>query len=78
MHTIVNRILDGGERCDNTLYVCEGQPAGNAEGGLTAGLVTLPSCMGTLKSTRMRTRLPLRSRSVMESLLERDMVGDGG
>src|SRR5215208_4965799 len=23
--------------------------------------VTLPSCMGTLKSTRIRTRLPLRS-----------------
>src|SRR5215217_5443967 len=23
--------------------------------------VTLPSCIGTLKSTRMRTRLPLRS-----------------
>jgi hypothetical protein len=27
-----------------------------------------------LKSTRMRTRLPLRSRSVIASLLERDMV----
>src|SRR5690349_12791332 len=25
--------------------------------------VTLPSCIGTLKSTRMRTRLPLRSMS---------------
>lgn len=36
--------------------------------------MTLPSCMGTLKSTRMRTRLPLRSRSVMESLLAMDMV----
>lgn len=42
----------------------------------TAGLVTLPSAMGTLKSTRMRTRFPLRSRSSMESLLERDMVDD--
>jgi len=40
---------------------------------LTAGLVILPSCIGTLKSTRMRTRLPLRSRSVIESLFERDM-----
>jgi hypothetical protein len=29
---------------------------------------------GTLKSTRMRTRLPLRSTSVMESLLERDIL----
>lgn len=43
-------------------------------GGLTAGLVILPFCMGTLKSTRMRTRLSLRSRSVIESLFERDMV----
>ena len=40
----------------------------------TAGLVILPSCMGTLKSTRIRTRLPLRSTSVMASLLERDMA----
>lgn len=42
---------------------------------LTAGFVIFPSCMGTLKSTRMRTRLPLRSRSVMASFLERDMAG---
>ena len=41
---------------------------------LTAGLVIAPSFMGTLKSTRMRTRLPLRSRSVMASLLDNDMV----
>lgn len=41
---------------------------------LTAGFVIFPSCMGTLKSTRMRTRLPLRSRSVIASLLESDMV----
>jgi hypothetical protein len=30
--------------------------------------------MGTLKSTRIRMRLPLRSTSVMASLLERDMA----
>lgn len=42
---------------------------------LTAGLVILPSWIGTLKSTRISTRLPLREpRSVIESLLERDMV----
>lgn len=41
---------------------------------LTAGFVILPSWMGTLKSTRIRTFLLLRSRSVMESLLEIDMV----
>src|ERR1700737_2009299 len=29
---------------------------------------TLPSLMGTLKSTRMRTRLPARSRSRMDNL----------
>lgn len=40
----------------------------------TAGLVILPSFMGTLKSTRMRTRFSLTSRSVIASLLERDMV----
>ena len=31
--------------------------------------VTTPSFSGTLKSTRMKTRLPFRSRSLMESLL---------
>lgn len=41
---------------------------------LTAGLVILPSCIGTLKSTRIRTRLKLTSRSVIASLFERDMV----
>lgn len=41
---------------------------------LTAGFVILPSCMGTLKSTRIRTRLPLTSRSVIASLFERDMI----
>lgn len=40
----------------------------------TAGLVIFPSCIGTLKSTRMRARLSLRLTSVMESLLESDMV----
>lgn len=50
----------------------------------TAGLVILPSCIGTLKSTRMRTALSLRVRSVMESFFERDICepgerkGDGG
>ena len=29
---------------------------------------TLPSLMGTLKSTRMKTRLPFKSRSLIESL----------
>lgn len=43
---------------------------------LTAGFVILPSCWGTLKSTRMRTRLPWSSRSVIESLLESDMVDE--
>jgi hypothetical protein len=45
-----------------------------SSGRLTAGFEILPSWMGTLKSTRMRTFLPLRSRSVMESLLEIDMA----
>jgi hypothetical protein len=40
----------------------------------TAGFVIFPSWMGTLKSTRMRTFLLLRSRSVMESLLEIDIA----
>lgn len=39
----------------------------------TAGFVILPSCNGTLKSTRIRTRFPLRSRSVMDNLFERDI-----
>jgi hypothetical protein len=43
-------------------------------GSRTAGFVILPSCCGTLKSTRMRTRLPLRSRSEIESLFESDMA----
>jgi len=42
----------------------------------TAGLVILPSCIGTLKSTRIRTLLSLRSTSVMESLLESDILDD--
>lgn len=42
--------------------------------GHTAGLVILPSSKGTLKSTRMSTRFPLRSRSVIDNLFERDMV----
>jgi hypothetical protein len=41
---------------------------------LTAGLVILPSCMGTLKSTRIKTFFFLRSRSVIASLFESDMV----
>lgn len=40
----------------------------------TAGLVTLAPSKGTLKSTRMRTRFPLSSRSVMDNLFERDMI----
>lgn len=44
---------------------------------LTAGLVIAVPCMGTLKSTRMRTRWPSRSRSVIASLLERDIVVEG-
>jgi len=34
--------------------------------------------MGEIKPTRIRTRLPVRSTSVMDSLLERDMVGNEG
>jgi len=48
---------------------------GILEGGRpTAGFVIFPSWMGTLKSTRIRTFLLVRSRSVIESLLEIDMV----
>ena len=43
---------------------------------LTAGLVIsfVFLSIGTLKSTRIRTRSPLRETSLMESLEERDMV----
>ncbi len=43
---------------------------------IRAGLVISPVFLswGTLKSTRMRTRLPLRSTSLMLSLLERDIL----
>jgi len=44
--------------------------------GPTAGLVILPSWMGTLKSTRIRTRLPLSSTSVIEIFLESDIGYD--
>ena len=44
----------------------------------TAGFVIVPPCRGTLKSTRMRTRLSVRSISVMDSLLARDMVDREG
>lgn len=75
--TVLQGILDGGQSRDDTLDRYEYRaPDKMIESGHTAGLVTLPSCIGTLKSTRIRTRLPLRSRSVMESLLERDMMGD--
>ena len=36
-------------------------------------VIFLEESSGTLKSTRIRTRLPFRSMSVMESLLESDM-----
>ena len=42
--------------------------------GHTAGLVIIPSWKGTLKSTRIRTRLSLRSTSVIDNFFERDMV----
>ncbi len=74
--TIVDSVFDGGQRGDNTLcQTCESRRCNGSGRVRTAGLVTLPSAMGTLKSTRMRTRLPLRSRSVMESLFAMDMVG---
>ena len=43
---------------------------------LTAGLVIsfVFLSIGTLKSTRIRTRSPLRETSLMESLEERDMM----
>jgi hypothetical protein len=41
---------------------------------LTAGFVIAPSFIGTLKSTRIRTRLSLRSRSVIDNLFDRDIV----
>lgn len=40
----------------------------------TAGLVILPSLIGTLKSTRINTRFPSKDRSVIDNLLESDIV----
>lgn len=74
-HTMVQGVIDGRNCCDDPLRcVIQKREIRLLGSGHTAGLVILPSSKGTLKSTRMRTRFPLRSRSVMDNLFERDMV----
>lgn len=74
-HTMFQGVLDSRNCCDDPLrYVIQKKAIWLLRSGHTAGLVILPSSKGTLKSTRMRTRFPLRSRSVMDNLFERDMV----
>jgi hypothetical protein len=77
--TLIKGILDSRKSGDNPLEM-ESDHTGEHQEllRLTAGLVTLSSCIGTLKSTRMRTFLPLTSTSVMESLLDNDMVDNLG
>lgn len=87
-HTPIEDKVDGRNGCDDALWVDDEYITlcGSGDRVRTAGFVmTRPllgsSFMGTLKSTRMRTRLPgmasANAGSSTKSLLARDMVGDG-
>ena len=77
MHTMIQGIINGRNCCNDPLR-CWIQSLRRKIRLLgrrhTAGLVILSPSKGTLKSTRMRTRFPLTSRSSMDNLFERDMV----
>jgi hypothetical protein len=78
---ILDSVLDGGEGAGDTLVVGNLGVGLLVEGNVEVDLKSLLSVLCTYRvevfgyrHTRMRTRLPLRSTSVMESLLERDMI----
>jgi hypothetical protein len=80
---ILDSVLDGGEGAGDTLVVGDLGVGLLVEGNVEVDLKSLLSVLCTYmyrvevfgyRHTRMRTRLPLRSTSVMESLLERDMI----
>ena len=75
-------MFDSGERADDALVVGH---FGAVEGDIEVDLWEEEICCQSVffstggkrnLLTRTRTRLPLRSTSVMESLFERDMVDD--
>jgi hypothetical protein len=76
---VVARIVDGGESADNALVVgdllvsVEGDVEVNLERGLLDSEAVIDLEWND-KRTRISTRLPFRSTSAMESLLERDML----
>lgn len=78
---MVDSVFDGRNRSNDTLVICDFllRVKRNIEVNLweviSCFLYTLaPYVKLVLRLTRMRTRLSLRSTSVMASLLERDMV----
>ena len=78
---ILDGVLDGGEGTDDTLVV--GDVLVGVEGDVEVDLASIVSIDSSLdvissgKRTRMRTRLSLRSTSVMATLLLRDMMNYG-
>lgn len=75
--TVLNGILDGGEGTNNTLRV--GNVLVLVERDVEVNLFQISGyeslALNWPELTRIKTRLPLRSTSVMGSLLERDIVG---